>query len=474
MRATKVRDITLLEQAVLSGRFREAEQIAEGISPTDLRSAAAKAHILIYKGRLEEAGALLESLEKRLTEANLKEAAEFGLAKAEWHYWRGEYEAAERQAQVVFGIYGLNDDRFGLARALYVLGRVHRRQGDYEKARQEMLRALEEAEAVTDRPTDFLVGLIAFNLGVIYYFLGNLVQAEQELLTAIRALEGERGRYYGNALNFYGTLLIGKGLYEEAVRIIQSAYECLSESAFFDDLAHATNNLAYAYLRMGQFERASQLLHESLELRRRSKDIAGESATLELFGRLRFEQGQVSEAEHTLRQAIELAELGKNPHEKVVALISLGRVLMAQGRWDEAHRVLEEALDLAMQLKNMLLQAESHAYLAEFWVHRGNGMQALEHLRRTKAFSSGYRDAYLLSEIERIERLIQQQRIKAEEGVFMIRSSFLPTWREAHEMLGKFLLAEALRHAGENQTKAAELLGVTKAYITMLRKKYGI
>ncbi len=101
-------------------------------------------------------------------------------------------------------------------------------------------------------------------------------------------------------------------------------------------------------------------------------------------------------------------------------------------------------------------------------------MQALEHLRRTKALLNGYRDAYLFAQIERIERLVQQQRIKAEEGVFMIRSSFLPTWREAHEKLGKFLLAEALRHAGENQTKAAELLGVTKAYITMLRKKYGI
>ncbi|GBC78040.1 hypothetical protein HRbin08_01526 [bacterium HR08] len=474
MRTTKVREIALLEQAVFSGRFREAERLAEELSPTDLRSAAAKAQVLIYKGELEEAGALLEAFEKQLTEANLKGAAEFGLAKAEWHYWRGEYEEAERQAQVVFGIYSLNRDRFGLARALYVLGRVHRRQGDYERARQEMLQALEEAEAVTDRPREFLFGLIMFNLGVIHYFLGNLARAEEELLAAIRALEEERGRYYGNALNFYGTLLIGKGLYEEAARVIQSAYECLSESAFFDDLAHATNNLAYACLRMGQFERASRLLHESLELRRRSKDIAGESATLELFGRLRFEQGQLEEAEQILRQAIELAELGKNPHEKAVALITLGRVLMAQGALDESQRALEEALDLAMQLKNKSLQAESHAYLAELWVHRGNGMQALEHLRRTKAFINGHRDAYLRAQIERIERLVQQHRIKAEEGIFMIRGSFLPTWREAHEMLGRFLLAEALRHAGENQTKAAELLGVTKAYITMLRKKYGI
>ncbi len=474
MRTTKVRDVALLEQAILSGQFREAERIARELPVTDARSAALKAQVLIYKGELEEAGELLQSFEKKLTEASLREAAEFSLAKAEWHYWRSEYEEAERQAQVVFGIYSLNRDDLGVARALYMLGRVHRRQGRYEQARQEMLQALAEAKKITDQPMEYLVGLITFNLGGIHYFLGDFARAEEELLAAIRVLERERGRYYGNALSFYGTLLIGKGLYEEAARIIRAAYDCLSESAFFDDLAHAVNNLAYACIRMGQFEQASALLQEGLELRRRSRDIAGESATLELFGRLYFEQGQWAEAERVLRQAIELADLGKNRHEKAVALITLGRVLLVQGRFDESQHALQEALDCAIQLENMSLQAESHTYLAELWVHKDNGMQALEHLRRAKSLVNGHRDAYLSSQIQRIEASIREHRIKAEGGVFMIRGNFLPTWREAHEMLGRFLLTEALRHAGENQTKAAELLGVTKAYVTMLRKKYGI
>ncbi|MEO0248659.1 MAG: tetratricopeptide repeat protein, partial [candidate division WOR-3 bacterium] len=367
------------------------------------------------------------------------------------------------------------NDQFGLARSLHVLGRVHRRWGNYDRAQDYMVKALQYAESQEGDHAEFLTGSILYNLGVIHYFLGNFRQAEPELLKAVESLKKvEGGRYFGNALNVYGALLNSKGEYKKAAKVIQQAYDCFSESASFDDLAHATNNLAYSYIMMRDFDRASKLLTESLELRRRSKDIAGESVTLELVGRLKLEKGDLKEAEQVLRQAIESAELAKNQHEKTVALITFGRVLMAEQRFSECGETLEEALRLAIELKNKSLQAEAHTYLAELSLHKGNGMEALDHLKRTKSLINGYSDAYLLAQIERIEKLVQGEKVRAEEGTFLIKSSFLPTWREAHESLGRFLLTEALRHADDNQTRAAELLGVTKAYITMLRKRYGV
>jgi len=476
MKGTKLRESPAMEEAILSGDFKQAERISQDLLVEDAKTAALKAQLLIYKGDLEEAGRVLEPFEGRLlAEVNLKDAAEYGLAKAELLYWRGEYELAERQAQVVFGIYSLNNDQMGLARSLYVLGRVHRRMGNFDRAQEQMLKALQYAEGVPGEPPEFLLGLILFNLGETNRALGNFKDAESKFLEAIEKLRKvEKGRYYGLALNGYGALLILKGRYNEAAQLIREAYDRFSEIACFDDLAHATNNLAYAYIRMGHFEEASRLLTESLELRRRSKDIAGESGTLELVGRLRFEQGAFEEAEQALRQAIELAELAKNDHEKAVALITLGRVFLAKGAIEESQQALEEALRLAVELKNRSLQAEAHTYLAELSVRKGNGMEALDHLKRTRPLINGYSDAYLLAQRDRIEKLVQGEKVRAEEGIFSIRSSFLPTWREAHESLGRFLLTEALKHAGDNQTRAAELLGVTKAYITMLRKKYGI
>jgi tetratricopeptide (TPR) repeat protein len=467
---------TAVEEAILSGNFKEAERISEEMPVEDIKSAALNAQLLIYKGELEEAERILDTYEGRLlAEANLKDAAEFGLAKAELSYWRGEFEEAERQAQVVFGIYSLNNDHFGLARSLYMLGRVCRRRGDFDRAEEYMLKALEHAESLEGGEADFLIGLISYNLGAINHNLGHFKQAESQYLKAIEQLKkAEAGRYYGNALNGYGSLLNSKGKYQEASEVIQEAYDCFSENACFDDLAHATNNLSYAYIRMGEFEEASKRLSESVELRRRSKDIAGESVTLELYGKLRFEQGNLQEAQQALEQAVEMAELAKNQHEKTVALITLGRVLLANREMDKSGDVLQEALRTAIELKNKSLQAEAYAYLAEFSVIKGNGVEALDHLKRTKSLINGYSDAYLLAQIERIEKLVQGEKVRSEEGMFSIKSSFLPTWREAHESLGKFLLTEALKHADDNQTRAAELLGVTKAYITMLRKRYGV
>lgn len=474
----KVREISRVEELVMRGDFkRAAQQIGHVPDVSDLRAAAIKAQVLIYEGRLDEAEEVLEPFEDQIRdETNLKDTAEFGLAKAEWLYWRGEYEAAEKQMQNVLGIYRIKGDLFGQARALSLLGRVYRRQGNYELAKKQLDEALEAVRSQTEiEDTDFLEGRILFNLGVIHHQLGELDQAESLYIRAMKMLkQTENGRYYAGVLNSYGMLLRAKGKYEQAARCYQEAISYFSESASFDDLAHATNNLAYVKIRLGDLEGAAQLLTESLELRRRARDIAGESVTLELMGVLHLEQGQMGEARRTLNSAIQVAELAKNDQERAFALITLGRVLAAQNALDESQEKLDEALRLAIQLKSKMLECESSTYLAEVHARKGDGVGAYEHLQRAKSLMNGYTDAYLKTQIERVENLLREEKIKTAGGVFMIKSSFLPTWREAHDSLGKFLLTEALQHSEGSQVRAAELLGVTKAYITMLRRKYHV
>lgn len=474
----KTEEIARAETLVMRGDFKQAAKQLEDIAEvSDLRMAAIKAQVLVYQGRLDEAEEVLEPFTDRISdETNLKDTAEFGLAKAEWLYWRGEYEAAEKQLQNVLGIYRIKNDQFGQARALCLLGRIYRRQGHYELAQKHLDEALEAVQNQTDvDDADFLQGRILFNLGVIHHQRGELERAESLYTKAMNLLKRtENGRYYAGVLNSYGMLLRAKGDYEQAARCYREAINYFSESAFFDDLAHATNNLAYVQIRLGNLEEATRLLAESLELRRRARDIAGESVTLELMGMLHLEQGQLKEAQQVLNSALQMAELAKNDQEKAFALITLGRVLAAQGALDESKERLQEALRLAIQLKSKMLECESYTYLAEVQARMGDGVGALESLHRAKNLMNGYTDAYLKTQLERIEKLVREEKIKTTGGVFMIKSSFLPTWREAHEALGKFLLAEALRHSEGSQVRAAELLGVTKAYITMLRRKYNI
>lgn len=466
------------EELILRGHFKRAAEIIETLPEADdLRTAAVRAQLLIYQGRLDEAAEVLELFEEAIQdESNLKDVAEFEMAKAEWLYWRGEYEAAEKHIHNVLGIYRIRGDEFGQARALCLLGRLHRRQGNYELAKRDLEEALDIVERQTQvEERDFLVGTIRFNLGVVYHQLGELERAESLYKEAMQLLKRtENGRYYGFVLNSYGMLLRAKGEYERAARCYQEAITYFSESASFDDLAHATNNLAYVEIQLGHLDKAEELLNESLELRRRANDIAGESVTLELMGILHLKRGRLDEARRVLQSAIELADLAKSPPEKAFALITLGRVLVAQGAIDEARQKLDQALRLAIQLSSRMLECESCIYLAEIYARKGDGARAYEYLERAQRLMERASDAHLRAEMERVERLLEEEKIKTSGGVFMIRSSFLPTWREAHEALGKFLLAEALNRTGGSQVKAAKLLGVTKAYITMLRRKYHV
>jgi tetratricopeptide (TPR) repeat protein len=474
----KSKEISQVEDLIVKGDYKKAAQLVEQIpDTTELRTAAIKAHILIYQGRLDEAAEVLEPFEDQIhDETNLKDTAEFGMSKADLLYWRGEYEAAERQLQNVLGIYRIKGDLFGQARALSLIGRVYRRQGNYELARKHLDEALQAAHAQTEiEETDFLVGNILFNLGVIHHQLGELDRAESLYTKAMRLLkQTENGRSYAFVLNSYGMLLRARGKYEPAARYYRESINYFSESASFNDLAHAINNLAYVQIRLGDTEAAAKLLTESLELRRRAKDMAGESVTLELMGVLHLEQGQLDEARHALNSAIQLAELANDDQEKAFALITLGRVLITQEVLDEGKEKLTEALRLAIQLKSKMLECESCTYLAEVQARKGDGVGAYESLQRAKSLMNGYTDAYLKTQIERVENLLREEKIKTAGGAFIIKSSFLPTWREAHDSLGKFLLTEALQHSGGSQVRASELLGVTKAYITMLRRKYGV
>jgi tetratricopeptide (TPR) repeat protein len=476
--AKLLKEVSQLEELILKGGFKEAFQLIDQVpAERDIRSAATRAQILIYHGRLDESAEVLKSFEDKIRdETNLKDTAEFGLAKGELLYWRAEYEAAEKQAQNVLGIYRLKDDPFGQARALSLLGRVYRRQGSFDLAKKYLTEAQDALDqAPRNEATDFLSGIVLFNLGVARHQLGELDQAEPLYARAKQLLKKtEDGRAYASVLNSYGTLLKAKGRLTEAMQAYQEALRLFSGTAFFDDLAHVTNNLAHTQIRLGHYDEAERLLNESLELRRRAGDIAGESATLELVGLLRLERGQWPEAQSVLASAIEMAELAKNDQEKAFALITLGRVLAAQGALDQSKEKLDEALRLAIQLKSKMLECESCAYLAEVTALRGDGIGAYEYLYHAQELMNGYTDDYLKTQIKRIERLLKEQKIKTQGGVFMIKSSFLPMWREAHEALGRFLLQEALDRSGGSQVRAADILGVTKAYITMLRRKYRI
>jgi len=128
-------------------------------------------------------------------------------------------------------------------------------------------------------------------------------------------------------------------------RGVQEARSLSSEPAVQAEL-YAT--LGGIYEKLGNLDRADELLKLSLDERRRlfgaeHPDVAG---SLVSVGLLRADQARYDEAERLVRAGLETAKLHLPPDHPAVrsATAALGHVLVERGSYEEATRVLDEAV----------------------------------------------------------------------------------------------------------------------------------
>ena len=140
-----------ISELIDSGQFERAEQLLNQTwVKNDPMTIVHQAEVAVYFARLDEAEELLDQIELR--ELGIEQAARYTLARGELHYWRYEYEEAEKQFQATHYMYELLENPLGRAWALYNLGRLARRTAKYQVA-EEML-----TQAKSGLNPDFAIG----------------------------------------------------------------------------------------------------------------------------------------------------------------------------------------------------------------------------------------------------------------------------------------------------------------------------
>lgn len=462
-----------LSDLIDSGQFQRAEKLIKTNPPEGPLGLIYHAEVHTYFGRLDEAGELLEHIQPR--DLAIDEAARYALARGEWYYWRFEYEPAEQQFHMAEHMYRFIDDEFGLAKTLYNLGRLKRREAKFEAAQHLLHQALDLMSDHRGEKKEFLQALLQFNLGVCAHQLGQLDTATELYSSAMVALNKlERGIYYGATLNSFGTLLRRMGKYEEAFSMIKEAVSIFEQFASFEQLAGAMNNLAMTLVRLGQYEAAETILQESGELYQRVGNIAGSSIYLETFAELYLQSGALHKAEKYASQAIQQADLSHNEFVKAEALITLGRIEIKRNDFYAAAKVLKEALEISQRLNSKMLQTAAQLYLAECELPTAP-VKAQQRLTWVREALESYHDVQLQQELERIRQRAKGERLKiTADNKLIIDGNFLPNWYAAKEALETFLLKNALRQSEGNLTKAGKILGITKVHVHDKKKQYGL
>ncbi|HTY07731.1 MAG TPA: tetratricopeptide repeat protein [Candidatus Edwardsbacteria bacterium] len=166
------------------------------------------------------------------------------------------------------------DFRPGIARGLYFTGLETINGGDYQRAIDIFLQALDIEKDLTD---DALLGEIYNDVGFCYRRIGDTARAERQYLESLQVRE-RSGNLLGQAesLSNLGYLKIFQGLPEQAEALLVRAY--LLETRIGDRIGagYTLVNLGYLAYQRGEFAKSREYHQKALELRTKLDDPLGQ------------------------------------------------------------------------------------------------------------------------------------------------------------------------------------------------------
>ena len=252
---------------------------------------------------------------------------------------QGEYARAEQLAQNALKIReaALSANDVAVGESLTDLATVYQVRGDYVRPEPLYQRALAIYEKAAGAPMPSLevqtaMAEIHGNLGVLYQGRGDLVRAVEHLARALSIQEGARGPDH-------------------------------------PAVARAAANLAGAYIRSRQDDKAIQLLKRAMAIQ--EKTLPSDHPTLALsahnLAAVFFGQGDYANAEPLFQRALDIDERALDPRHPRLALrlYALAEVLRLRGEYDRAEPLYERALSIREQALGA-----SHPEVADAWIAR--------------------------------------------------------------------------------------------------------
>ncbi|HEY7793691.1 MAG TPA: helix-turn-helix transcriptional regulator [Gaiellaceae bacterium] len=228
--------------------------------------------------------------------------------------------------------------------------RCHRRQRDFEAAREDVERALELAQGVGDRRTlaeaYFQASLVAERTG--HWILSrNYAEKAKNLF---QELDDERT--VGRLLNNLGGLSLLLGKPHEAIEQLKASFAVAVEADSQADAGQAVNGLATVHLRLEEWEAAETNAREALRLLEGREDFLDEIGQAQIvLGRSLLERDRLDEAEQCFRDADATFEQLSSISHRAGAWVALGDLAARRGEEAEAARLYRNAAEALQDLR---------------------------------------------------------------------------------------------------------------------------
>jgi tetratricopeptide (TPR) repeat protein len=228
--------------------------------------------------------------------------------------------------------------------------RCHRRQRDFEAAREDVEHALELAQGVDDRrkmaDAYFQASLVSERTG--HWVLSR--NYAERAKTLFQELDDERT--VGRLLNNLGGLSLLLGKPHQAIEQLKASFAVAVEVDSKGDAAQAMGGLATVHLRLGEWEAAEEHARQALQLLEGREDFLDEIGQSQLvLGRSLLERDRFDEAEESFRAADATFEQFSSVSHRANVWVALGDLAARRGQDTEAARLYRNAAEALQDMR---------------------------------------------------------------------------------------------------------------------------
>ncbi|MFW5945963.1 MAG: tetratricopeptide repeat protein [Candidatus Natronoplasma sp.] len=231
----------------------------------------------------------------------------------------------------------------GVCIALNNLGDVYREKGNFEKALEHFNRGLKKAEKISDEH-----GIAGFltNIGITYQKVGELDEAftyYEKGLKKFKELKSKTRIAW--VKQHMGDIYTARDEWDKAFEAYEISRDIYEEIGEEKEKRSVLADIAEAYVKSGQIEKAEKIARETLEEPENWDSIILEAACKRLLGILYREKDELEKAEEYLIGSKEILK-DQSPTDYPQVLFELGVLYQKKEKNEKARQYLEKALGL--------------------------------------------------------------------------------------------------------------------------------
>lgn len=228
-----------------------------------------------------------------------------------------------------------------------------------------------------------------FGLGAIALPI-ELISPILESRANAQTVEEQRER--GNYLTYQGLQQLNAGEFQAATDLFQQALEIYQAINDKQGEGLALMSLGRVYADTGRYPQAIRYYESAQTIFRAIEFHSGEGIVINNIGEVYHNQGQYSEALEQFQQALVIVRKVNYRNSECAILNNIGKAYQNQGRSSEALEQFRQALVIAREINDPLLESTTLSNMGVTYQTQGEYVQALENLQQALAIAqeNGY------------------------------------------------------------------------------------